>query len=425
MKDSIPEIRCLKKENETMNEQELLKSVNPSYTTGKGCLAMLLGTGDPDAAELCKTIDLSELQRNDSTQEDPMQKDIVRSYIVGQDARYSVWNQIAEDSACDIIVDLPCGYLPHGLAVARMGKTYYGLDLPMVINEIAPAIAGICEKEPGIQKEKIHFCAADATNYASMKKALEGANGRICIITDGMLALFNRNELDEVCRAVRKLLTDFGGEWYTSDAMSVELMALSFEGVMQKDPQIVRNAVVAGSAAQSDIDNTENPFISWTPERLKQYMEEAGFRVEEFPFSEKLPALRSVDAQTLERLTASYKKMIEWRLIPNKESEAPDLNLPFAVESTVEDGVFTASIQGRMDTITAPELLKQYQEAGQDIQAVHVDVSRMAYVSSAGLRVLLMMYKSLGNKDNFELTGVSEAVREILETTGFDQFLLK
>ena len=44
---------------------------------------------------------------------------------------------------------------------------------------------------------------------------------------------------------------------------------------------------------------------------------------------------------------------------------------------------------------------------------------------SAGLRVLLMMYKSLENKDNFELTGVSDEVREILEATGFDQFLLK
>jgi anti-anti-sigma factor len=49
----------------------------------------------------------------------------------------------------------------------------------------------------------------------------------------------------------------------------------------------------------------------------------------------------------------------------------------------------------------------------------------MPYISSAGLRVLLMMYKSLDDKDNFELTGVSDEVREILETTGFDQFLLK
>ena len=63
--------------------------------------------------------------------------------------------------------------------------------------------------------------------------------------------------------------------------------------------------------------------------------------------------------------------------------------------------------------------------AGQGIEAICVDVSRMPYVSSAGLRVLLMMYKSLADKDKFEMTGVSEDVREILETTGFDQFLLK
>ena len=48
----------------------------------------------------------------------------------------------------------------------------------------------------------------------------------------------------------------------------------------------------------------------------------------------------------------------------------------------------------------------------------------MEYVSSAGLRVLLMMYKSLEDKERFEMTGVNDAVREILETTGFDQFLL-
>ena len=82
-------------------------------------------------------------------------------------------------------------------------------------------------------------------------------------------------------------------------------------------------------------------------------------------------------------------------------------------------------LSASMDTITAPELLKQFREAGEGIEAICVDVSRMPYVSSAGLRVLLMMYKSLADKDKFEMTGVSEDVREILETTGFDQFLLK
>ena len=41
---------------------------------------------------------------------------------------------------------------------------------------------------------------------------------------------------------------------------------------------------------------------------------------------------------------------------------------------------------------------------------------------SAGLRVLLMMYKSLEDKSRFKLSNVSEDVRELLSVTGFDQF---
>ena len=58
---------------------------------------------------------------------------------------------------------------------------------------------------------------------------------------------------------------------------------------------------------------------------------------------------------------------------------------------------------------------------GSGIKAIRVDVSQMSYVSSAGLRVLLMMCKSLENMDNFEMVGIGKEVREILETTGFDQ----
>ena len=52
-------------------------------------------------------------------------------------------------------------------------------------------------------------------------------------------------------------------------------------------------------------------------------------------------------------------------------------------------------------------------------------MANMAFVSSAGLRVFLMMYKSLDNDDNFKMNGVNDEVREIMEKTGFDQFLLK
>ena len=97
-------------------------------------------------------------------------------------------------------------------------------------------------------------------------------------------------------------------------------------------------------------------------------------------------------------------------------------NLPFAVESSFEDGLFTVAIQGRMDTITAPKLLQRFKLIPGKATAITVDVERMSYISSAGLRVLLMMYKSLDNKSRFKMVNMNEDVREILTVTGFNQF---
>ena len=99
-------------------------------------------------------------------------------------------------------------------------------------------------------------------------------------------------------------------------------------------------------------------------------------------------------------------------------------DLPFEVKSSVSDGLLKVSVQGRMDTITAPEVLKKFQEAGDNITGIYVDVSKMAYVSAAGLCVFLMMYKSLEDKEKFKMTGINAAIREIIETTGFDCFFI-
>ena len=84
----------------------------------------------------------------------------------------------------------------------------------------------------------------------------------------------------------------------------------------------------------------------------------------------------------------------------------------------IRSGVFRASLRGRMDTITAPELLKAWEaeKGGTPITAAEIDCSRLQYISSAGLRVLLILQKGGAQ---VRLTGVNDAVWEILETTGF------
>ncbi len=58
------------------------------------------------------------------------------------------------------------------------------------------------------------------------------------------------------------------------------------------------------------------------------------------------------------------------------------------------------------------------------MKAIELHIENMSYISSAGLRVLLIMYKALDDKDQFKLVGMTDSVKEIMEVTGFDQFLL-
>jgi len=81
-------------------------------------------------------------------------------------------------------------------------------------------------------------------------------------------------------------------------------------------------------------------------------------------------------------------------------------------------------IQGRLDTSTAPklhdELLPAFDEAGKIV----LDFAGLVYVSSAGLRVLLMTQKAAKSKSvPVELHNVSPDIMEVFEMTGFSNIL--
>ena len=77
----------------------------------------------------------------------------------------------------------------------------------------------------------------------------------------------------------------------------------------------------------------------------------------------------------------------------------------------------TVVLDGRLDTVTAPELESFLRENDEDAESLTFDCEKLAYVSSAGLRVLLATHKRM--KGRMKLTGVNELVTEVLEMTGF------
>ena len=75
------------------------------------------------------------------------------------------------------------------------------------------------------------------------------------------------------------------------------------------------------------------------------------------------------------------------------------------------------SLDGRLDTNTAPDLESYIAENYDGKGNIVFDCGKLAYVSSAGLRVLLATHKK--TKGNMKLTEVCELIMEVLEITGF------
>jgi len=84
----------------------------------------------------------------------------------------------------------------------------------------------------------------------------------------------------------------------------------------------------------------------------------------------------------------------------------------------------TIKLVGRLDTTTSPELDKKFKEEKVEENLVVLDFSELEYISSAGLRVLLAMKKSLDAAGKaFEIHNINAVVKEVFEVTGFINIL--
>ena len=88
-----------------------------------------------------------------------------------------------------------------------------------------------------------------------------------------------------------------------------------------------------------------------------------------------------------------------------------------------EDTVATLSLEGRLDTTTAPQLEAELKTILADANAICFDFEKLEYISSAGLRVLLAVHKQMKTKGGMELCHVNEAIMEVFDVTGFTDFL--
>ena len=93
------------------------------------------------------------------------------------------------------------------------------------------------------------------------------------------------------------------------------------------------------------------------------------------------------------------------------------------INTEKNEAAITLHISGRLDTTTAPELERTVAALPDTAKELILDMAEVTYISSAGLRVLLGAQKKMNKLGSMKLTGVREAVMEVLEITGFADIL--
>ncbi len=93
------------------------------------------------------------------------------------------------------------------------------------------------------------------------------------------------------------------------------------------------------------------------------------------------------------------------------------------ITTNKNDKALVIALEGRLDTMTAPELEAELNKAMGDADSLTLDFAKLDYISSAGLRVLLSAHKAMSGKGGMKIKNVNEIVQEVFEVTGFSDIL--
>lgn len=93
------------------------------------------------------------------------------------------------------------------------------------------------------------------------------------------------------------------------------------------------------------------------------------------------------------------------------------------ITKTIDRNNLTVALEGRLDTGTAPELEKEFEHSLDGVEELMIDMAKLDYLSSAGLRVLLGAQKTMNRQGSMKVSHVNDTIMEIFDVTGFSDIL--
>ena len=392
--------------------------VNPTYLTAKSTVFLLAVAGNEDAKRMIAGLgledSLAKRDPSDTLVSEADAKALMTGVAVAIEARYAALSRTLKNDGCKNLLDIACGYTPRAIFCKNNGISYAGLDVPVVAEELQ----GFADKE---SLGKVYH-GGDATNAASLNAAVDGFEGKVLISSEGLLGYLSTSEFEQLLDGIRQILEKHSGAFVTSDmGVDYELFATA----NMSSPEAY-DASRKRTMEQSDIYN--EGVVHMDHDKIKAFIEARGFKVEKVPFyhgDENLSMLQGIPEQWRDKYIELLNNACVWKMTldPNYTQKASVSGAEKIENLTVDyqtiGGVLEMTVSGRIDTISAPAILKVFDECSEGISAVRVKAGALEYISSAGLRTMMIMVKKLG-QGNVTVEGASDDVKEIFEVTGFD-----
>lgn len=93
------------------------------------------------------------------------------------------------------------------------------------------------------------------------------------------------------------------------------------------------------------------------------------------------------------------------------------------VEKLISGDELVLKVEGRIDTTNAKEFEDVVTTSLDGVKSLIVDFAGLDYISSAGLRVLLIAIKQMKRQGSMKVIHANEMVQEIFEVTGFSDLV--
>ena len=219
----------------------------------------------------------------------------VTQFAFHWEARYKTTDQIIARYHITQVLEIAAGLSPRGLAMTEdPNVVYVASDLPEILEQ-EKAIAESILAKSNTHRPNLYYRMANALDRESLLQAAIPfrSDKPVAIITEGLLQYLTREEKETLAGNIHDLLELHNGLWITPDVSTKQSRKFLYQtyGTMR---QLMQNIT---GATERDVET--NTFEDEND--VRQFFTNAGFTIEEYPFSNVLDDLSSVKLSDLNR----------------------------------------------------------------------------------------------------------------------------